>query len=274
VSVAEDVAAAYLERLGVATRPPPCLATLTELMERHMRTVPFENLDVMAGAPRTLSTDAALQKIVAHSRGGFCYELNEALRALLDHLGFSVRRIEARVWQAAQQRFGAPFDHLALIVSLPEGNFLVDVGYGDSNRAPLRLPSDRSHDISGDYSLSPARDGFLCLSSKSQPLYEMSLVEQPLQAFAAMCRYHQTSPESIFSKGLICTRATETGRITLSRDRLIIVERGRRTETLVTNVSAVLNEHFGIRDAQRPEDSEGDGETRANRPPVEIRASC
>ncbi|MDB6082378.1 MAG: nhoA [Gammaproteobacteria bacterium] len=242
----KDVFGAYLGRLGVVALPAPDLATLTDLMVRHMQTVPFENLDVMAGTPRALSTDAALQKVAVHARGGFCYELNEAFRALLEELGFTVRRIEARVWQAKAQRFGAPFDHLALVVSLLEGEFLVDVGYGDSNRVPMRLPQDQARDVSGEYSLAAVREGYLCLSSKSQPLYEMTLDEQPLQAFAPMCRYHQNSPESVFSTGLICTRATGTGRITLSRDRLIIVDGERRTETLTTNVSAALNEHFGI----------------------------
>jgi N-hydroxyarylamine O-acetyltransferase len=241
-----DVFAVYLRRLGMVARPMPALATVAELMARHMRTVPFENLDIVAGTPRRLSTDTALRKVAADCRGGFCYELNEAFRALLDHLGFTVRRIEARVWQAVAQQFGAPFDHLALVVSLPEGEFLVDVGFGDSNRVPMRLPEDQVRDISGEYRLSPVRDGQVCLSSQSQPLYEMTLAEQPLHAFASMCRYHQSSPDSIFSKGLICTRATETGRITLSGNRLTIVDGECRTETVATNVSAVLNEHFGI----------------------------
>jgi N-hydroxyarylamine O-acetyltransferase len=219
-------------------------------MERHMQTVPFENLDVVAGTPRPLSTEAALEKIAADGRGGFCYELNEAFRALLQHLGFAVRRIEARVWQARAQRFGEPFDHLALVVSLSEGEYLVDVGFGDSNRAPLRLPEDRSQDVSGAYRLAPVRDGISCLSSASQPLYEMTLEARPLQAFAAMCRHHQSSPESIFSKGLICTRATGTGRITLSGNRLIIMDGGERTETLTADVNAVLNDQFGIRDGR------------------------
>jgi N-hydroxyarylamine O-acetyltransferase len=244
----KDVFAAYLRRLGLEARPAPGAAALTELMARHMRVVPFENLDIVAGTARFLSTGEALQKVAVNGRGGFCYELNEAFRALLDHLGFAVRRIEARVWQASAQQFGAPFDHLVLVVSLPEGEFLVDVGFGDSNRAPMRLPDDQAQDISGDYRLLPARDGYSCLSSKTQPLYEMTLAGQPLQAFAAMCRYHQSSPESIFSKGLICTRATETGRITLSRNRLIVVDGGRRTETLADNISVVLDEHFGIKD--------------------------
>jgi len=235
----------YLRRLGVAAAPSPGLASLAHLMARHMQTVPFENLDIIAGTAPPLSTDTALDKVVRRGRGGFCYELNEAFRALLDHLGFAVYRIEARVWLAAAPRFGAPFDHLALIVALPEGEFLVDVGYGDSNRAPLRLPRDATRDISGDYTLAPVRDGYWCLSS-TKPLYEMTLTPQPLEAFEPMCRYHQTSPESIFSKGLICTRATETGRITLARDRLTIIDGGRRTDTLTTDVAAALSDHFGI----------------------------
>jgi len=246
---AESRFTAYLRRLSVAARPVPDLASLTELMVHHMQTVPFENLDIMAGAPQRLSTDTALQKVVARARGGFCYELNEAFRALLEDLGFRVRRIEARVWKPTAQCFGAPFDHLALVVSLPEGEFLVDVGYGDGNRTPMRLPEDHTEDISGEYRLYPVRDEYWCLSSKVQPLYEMTLAEQPLEAFEPMCRYHQSSPESVFSKGLICTRATASGRITLSRDRLIIVEDGRRTESLGANVSAVLEQHFGISDA-------------------------
>jgi N-hydroxyarylamine O-acetyltransferase len=241
-----DIFAAYLKRLGMAAPTSPDLAALTELMACHMQTVPFENLDVMAGMPRPLSTNGVLQKIAADFRGGFCYELNEAFRALLDHLGFAVHRIEARVWQPINQRFGAPFDHLALVVSLPQGNFLVDVGFGDSNRSPMRLPADRTRDVSGEYRLAPLPEGYLRLSSHSQDLYEMTLAEQPLEAFAPMCRYHQTSPESIFSKGLICTRATAMGRITVSRERLIIMHDGKRTETVIASLPAVLHEHFGI----------------------------
>lgn len=241
---------AYLRRLGVAARPAPDLASLAELTARHMQTVPFENLDIVAGLARRLSTHAALQKVVAQARGGFCYELNEAFRALLEHLGFDVRRIEGRVWQAPAQRFGAPFDHLALIVSLSEGEFLVDVGYGDGNRTPLRLPQDHAEDISGEYRLCPVRDEAWRLSSKSQPLYEMTLAAQPLEAFESMCGYHQSSPESVFSKGLICTRATASGRITLSRERLIVMENGRRTERHCANVPAVLEQHFGISDVR------------------------
>jgi N-hydroxyarylamine O-acetyltransferase len=211
-----------------------------------MQTVPFENLDIVHGRPRPLTTRGALEKIAKDRRGGFCYEVNEAFFALLKHLGFVARRIEARVWQPAAQKFGAAFDHLALVVTFPDGEYLVDVGYGDSQRAPLRLPTGSVEDVSGRYQLRSGEDDMLILASEKQPLYIMSLMAQPLEAFLPMCRHHQTSPDSVFAKGLICTRATPSGRITLSGDKLSVVDGDTRTELPVTCRSVVLATYFGI----------------------------
>ena len=236
----------YLGRLGLAAPPPPTWAGLQQLVTRHLEAIAFENLDVMAGLRGDLTTQAVLHKVVIRGRGGFCYELNEAFGALLIHAGFQVRRIEARVWSAPRGRFGAPFDHLALVVSLPEGEYLTDVGFGDNNRTPLRFPADAVADVSGEYTLGQASAGLWLLSRQDRPLYEMTLAAQPLEAFATMHRFHQTSPESIFSQGLICTRATADGRITISGDRLTVVAGGRRTQSVCADRDRALEQYFGI----------------------------
>jgi len=65
-----------------------------------------------------------------------------------------------------------------------------------------------------------------------------------------MCCYHQTSPESHFTKTRICSRATPEGRITLSEMRFITSRVGHgRQERGLTNeadYAAILREHFGI----------------------------
>lgn len=236
---------AYLARLGVQL-PSVDLAGLSALMRAHMQTVPFENLDIVNGRPRPLSTLGVLEKIAKDRRGGFCYEVNEAFFALLQHLGFVVRRIEARVWQPSAQKFGPAFDHLALVVTFPDGDYLVDVGYGDSHRVPLRLPAGSAEDVSGRYQLRSAENDMLILASEKQPLYMMTLMVQPLEAFLPMCRHHQTSPDSIFAKGLICTRATPSGRITLSGNTLSVVDGDERTELPVPCRKEVLAKYFGI----------------------------
>jgi N-hydroxyarylamine O-acetyltransferase len=242
----EELMGRYLQRLGLTARPTPSWRALSDLVTAHLQTVPFENLDIVDGLRPDLTTAGVLHKVAIRRRGGFCYELNEAFGALLIHLGFSVKRIEARVWAEPQQKFGPPFDHLALIVNLAEGEFLTDVGFGDNNRTPMRLPEDALTDISGRYTLAQASDDVWLLSRSDRPLYEMTLEAQPLPVFVPMYRYHQTSPDSLFAKGLICTRPTASGRVTLSRDRLTIVDGARRTETVSPDRDQALEQYFGI----------------------------
>ena len=236
----------YLERLGLAAAPPPSWAGLKHLVARHLESIPFENLDVLAGIRPDLSTEGVLRKVVIRRRGGFCYELNEAFRALLEHVGFSVRRIEARVWSAPKQKFGPPFDHLALVVSLPEGEFLTDVGFGDNNRTPLRLPRDSLADLSGSYTLEPVSAELALLARADRPLYQTALATRTLEAFAPMYRFHQTSPESFFTRDLVCTRATADGRITINGERLSIIEGPNRVETVGQDRRSALEQYFGI----------------------------
>jgi N-hydroxyarylamine O-acetyltransferase len=65
-----------------------------------------------------------------------------------------------------------------------------------------------------------------------------------------MCHYHQTSPHSHFTQARICSRATESGRITLSEMRLITTHaNGERQERELPDeeeYAAVLRECFGI----------------------------
>src|SRR4051794_21946874 len=88
---------AYLARIGVrgplrADRP-----TLDLLSEAHVRTIPFENLDVLLGRPIDLEPSAIERKLVGDRRGGYCFEQNTLMLAVLGQLGFAVRPISARV---------------------------------------------------------------------------------------------------------------------------------------------------------------------------------
>ena len=56
---------------------------LAEVTLAHHLTVPFENLDIVAGRPIELDLEQIFDKVVRRRRGGFCYELNGLLAALL-----------------------------------------------------------------------------------------------------------------------------------------------------------------------------------------------
>src|SRR5207302_2137195 len=80
-----------------------------------------------------------------------------------------------------------------------------------------------------------------------KPLYLFTLVPRGLEDFAEMCRYHQSSSESHFTRGTLCSIATAGGRMTISGGRFIETQEGHRTERLIQNeteLRTLLAEHF------------------------------
>ena len=83
---------AYFDRIGWGGPTTADLATLSGLLEAHMRSIPFENLDVLAGDPIRLGGDDVRAKLVAARRGGYCFEHATLFADVLDRLGFSLQR--------------------------------------------------------------------------------------------------------------------------------------------------------------------------------------
>jgi N-hydroxyarylamine O-acetyltransferase len=249
---------AYLDRIGFAGTPSPDAASLRELHRAHLLAVPFENLDIHIGRWIDLDPAALERKIVQRRRGGFCYELNGAFSALLGAIGFEVWMLEARVRKAAGGGFGPPFDHMLLRVRCPgeHGEWLADVGFGDSFLEPLRLEVGADQDDPAGRFRIDQVDGELELRRRAadggrwDPEHRFGTYAHELASYRAMCRYHQTSPRSPFTQRRVCSLATPTGRITLRDDRLIVTEDGQRSERPIDGEEAylrALEEHFGVR---------------------------
>jgi len=122
-----SVVAEYLDRVGLSGERP----TLSELTRAHVAAIPFENVDVVLGRHRGIGLDVVVDKLVRRRRGGYCYEHARLMAALLDHLGYEVRPVMARV----QADRGGPRTHRALVVD----EQLVDVGFGASMLVPMPL---------------------------------------------------------------------------------------------------------------------------------------
>ena len=243
----------YLERINYHGSLHPSAQTLRELQLAHLFTVPFENLSVHHKEGIVLQNEPLFDKIVTRRRGGFCYELNGLFATLLRALGFQVEMLSAGVTRP-NGGFGPEFDHLMLMVSLDE-RWLVDVGFGDGFREPLRL-DDRGvqRQYGRAYQLLPDGQRLILMEQKeneeSKAQYRFTLQPYQWLDYKNMCHYHQTSPDSSFTKGRVCTRATPEGRITLSKMRLITTTlNGERQEQEVANEDEYamwLDKHFGI----------------------------
>jgi N-hydroxyarylamine O-acetyltransferase len=246
---------AYLRRIDYQGSLTPDIDLLRSLHRAHLFTVPFENLDIHLGREIVCDENRILYKIVNEKRGGFCYELNGAFAALLRALGFRVTLLSCRV--ARQDgSYGPEFDHLTLRVDLNEP-WLADVGFGECFLEPLRLDSCMEQAQNGRvYRLiSPVSsiDGVFELEvmaeGKWKKEYSFTLQARELSDFAGMCHYHQTSPESHFTRQRICSLATPEGRITLSDEKLIETRGASRQETSLSGNQewqAKLGELFGV----------------------------
>ncbi|MCL2421586.1 MAG: arylamine N-acetyltransferase [Defluviitaleaceae bacterium] len=129
---------AYLKRIGFEGVPKNDFATLRQLQIQHLKTVPYENLDIMRNIPLSLEVGDMYEKIVVRNRGGYCFELNGLFAWLLRALDFKVTEYMARFLRDEKE---IPMRrHRVLKVACTDGDYLGDVGVGSMvPRIPLPL---------------------------------------------------------------------------------------------------------------------------------------
>ena len=237
---------AYLDRIGARRPDRPDQQGLHDLHQRHLRTVPFENLSIHLGQEIVLEPAALVDKLVLARRGGFCYEVNGALAALLTALGYPVTLLGARVYE--DSGFGPPFDHLALRVDAPDP-WLVDVGFGRHSEFPLRLDlRGDQQDPGGVFRIAEAPDGDLDVLRDGEPQYRLERRPRSLSDFGPTCWWQSTSPASRFTRSSVCSMITGSGRTTLSGNTLVTTGPDGRHEAELPDEALLdaYREHFGI----------------------------
>ena len=130
----------YLKRINFRDKLAIDEESLIHLHEHHVFHVPFENLDIHYRRRFDLEPENVYRKIVVHSRGGFCYELNSLFNALLCEIGFKSRIVSAKVIDNSGN-LGPEYDHMSVLVDLNNTTYLADVGFGDLFTRPLAIKS-------------------------------------------------------------------------------------------------------------------------------------
>lgn len=247
-------AEAYLERIGIDHIERPVDADLlSDLQYAHLLAVPFENLDIHWKRPIVLDLEKFYTKVVEERRGGFCYELNGLFNELLKSLGYKTRLISARVCRPDGSA-GPEFDHAAIIVTLNETEYLVDVGFGDFVARPLKFSvGEEQIDQTGKYRIEKTDEGTFIVRQLANSEWKGSYIfadkERELSEFTEMCDFQQYSPESHFTKGKLCSLMTENGRKTLTDKKFIVTAHGNKEESNVDseeNFDALLMNEFAI----------------------------
>jgi N-hydroxyarylamine O-acetyltransferase len=199
---------------------------------------------------------AALQhKLVQSGRGGYCFEQNLLLLAVLHALGFQVTGLAARVrWNVPDEVVTAR-GHMLLRVEIDGQTYLADVGFGGLTlTAPLALMIDLAQPTPHEpFRIITDGDGYLMQAQLGQPwrsLYHFDLQQQELPDYEVSNWYLSNHPSSHFVTGLMAARPDTERRYALRNNQLTIHHLHGDTErcvlSTVAELRAVLEECFQI----------------------------
>jgi N-hydroxyarylamine O-acetyltransferase len=243
---------AYLRRIDYAGSIAPTLETLQMLHRLHPAAIAFENLNPLMELPVRLQLSDLEQKLIVERRGGYCFEHNLLLKAVLEAMDFKVTALAAGVlWGHDNEAGFVPeLHHMALLVDLGGVPYLVDVGFGGQvMTAPLRLRADLEQETPNErYRLLDGQPHWRLeseIGGEWRALYQFDLTPRTLDDYIAM----NDVTAGLFKDDLIAARVDGSKRFALYNARLRIHEGPETTTRMlgsITEIRDVLTTLFGI----------------------------
>lgn len=251
---------AYFARVAYTGARAPTLDTLRALHAKHVASIPFENLNPLAGWAVGLDAASIENKLVRGGRGGYCFEQNLLFSRVLKTLGFGVTDLAARVlWRARGDDDLRPRTHMLLLVDVQGVKYLADVGFGgQSLTGPLRFIADIEQETPHEpfrllrlEGVEPEEYKLQALVGKVwKTMYRFDLQPQLEGDYEMPNHYLCTSEQSHFRSTLTAARALPDRRYGLANNFLSTHHLHRPSERRalrsIAEVRQVLTEVFGI----------------------------
>lgn len=246
----------YLKKINYTGPIVAKLETLQKLHLLHPMRIPFENLTPFFHEPVAIEEEALNKKMILSDRGGYCFEHNMVFMWVLEHFGFRITPLMARViWNQPAENITAR-SHMLLKVEIEGEAYLADVGFGGMTMtAPLKLlpnveqetPHEKFRIIKEDHSY--RQEGFL--SGEWKHTYRFTLEEAKIIDYQVSNFYVSTFPDSRFRDQLIAARPFEGGRYALNNRTLTRYDQKGKIEKRsfgdATDALDALESVFGIR---------------------------
>ena len=245
----DGLAAAYLADLGLAPQQPG-IEALSEIVRRHVARYPFASIGPRLGDELPLDDGALLDRIVIRQRGGYCFEQNGLLFAVLTELGYDTHLQMARVLVSGSTH--PPLTHRVTRVRLGGTEYLVDVGFGPQG-PPHPVPMSEGADAGDRYRVVPIDDIGFRLEVRDgdtwSPLYRFDDVRYG-QSDAEMGHfYSHRHPEAAFVNNLVASRILDDEvRSLRNREYHVIRADGGSVEivTSAERLQAILVDELGL----------------------------
>ncbi|HDR7642734.1 acetyltransferase [Bacillus sp. 4048] len=229
-------------RLNLAKRTEVKFEELNTILFAFAHTIPFENLDVIARNTKAITIENLQDKISTRSRGGLCYELNTLFYYFLKDCGYDVQLALGTVYKNDINAWALEDGHIAIILNYDNVRYLIDVGIASLvPLIPIPFTEEPVSSKNGSYRVRK-RD-----TSKGNYVLERKDTNGEWKVCHAF--YNRIIDEavvndvqkrviedekSIFNKGPIAVKLTDSGHVSLTNTSLTEMIHGEKTKREIT----------------------------------------
>lgn len=247
-----DIAAEYIRALGLQ-RKPADLAFLSDITQAHVAQFSFTSVGPLLGDDLPLDIESLYQRIVVKRRGGYCFEQNGLLHAMLEELGFSVTLYLGRV--IYNQDIHPGLTHRINLVEIDGNRYIADVGFGPLGpRFPVSLTGEESSENfrvfriqqrqSGEFHMQTLKDGGF------YSLYKFELVRYGQADCEVGHFYSHRHPRATFVNHLVVSKILDQEvRSLRNHEYRVITESGEQSYDIAdgAQLQTILDKQFGVR---------------------------
>ena len=229
-------------RLNLAKRTEVKFEELNTILFAFAHTIPFENLDVIARNTNQISLENLREKILTSSRGGLCYELNTLFYYFLRDCGYDVQLALGTVYKNDINAWALEDGHITIILTYDNVQYLIDVGIASLvPLVPVPFTGKSVSSKNGSYRVR-RKD-----TSKGNYVLERIDTDGEWKVCHAFYKHNIDEiivndvqrrviedEKSIFNKGPIAVKLTNSGHISLTNTSLTEAIRGEKTKHEIT----------------------------------------
>ncbi|MFJ7685630.1 arylamine N-acetyltransferase family protein [Peribacillus butanolivorans] len=221
-----ELNALFRKRIGLLEHEKVTFEKLDEILEKTAKTIPFENLSIMASHLSEINKENIMNKVLVRNEGGLCYELNTALYFFLVENDFDVSLVRGVIYKQGWMTIGRT--HVAILLNHEGQTYLVDTGFGGN--LPLKpVPFNGETVISqnGEFRIKKEcnehGDFIFELKLKHKDpdwkigyAFDSSKTVENVVELNEIQTIIRENPKSPFNKHPLITRLTNSGNITLT----------------------------------------------------------
>ncbi|EEK83912.1 N-hydroxyarylamine O-acetyltransferase [Bacillus cereus ATCC 4342] len=229
---------------------------LNTILFAFAHTIPFENLDVISCNTNAITMENLQDKILTRSRGGLCYELNTLFYYFLKDCGYDVRLALGTVYKNDIKAWALEDGHITIILHYDNVRYVIDVGVASLvPLVPVPFTGESVSSKNGTYRVrrKDTSKGNYVLERKDtdgewkvcHAFYNRIIDEAVVNDVQKRVVEDE---KSIFNKGPIAVKLTESGHVSLTNTSLTEMIHGEKAKRKITEEQyrELLNTLFAI----------------------------